>query len=590
VKRPLILTNHLGYELAGPKRAVVQGTPGDEVLSCSIVPEGGEATVFACSLTRVGPVARWRDWVYWTADFSEFSQEGSFRLSCATGAGEILSYPFLIQKSLLERHTFSDVIQYFKGQRCSGPFDDADRNLPFEDRPGPTVDVHGGWYDATGDYGKYLSHLSFSTYCNPQQLNLTVWAMLKSHEILQKRADPNFRQYLRRILDEAGWGADFLVRLKAPGGPFYRAVAAPGPGKKPEDRRIEKDATGFALHSEGAKTMQWPLVGSREDSVYQTSLRSGGGVAIAALARAAAMGAPGERRADYLAAAEEAWEFLSRHNPLFTNDGQENIVDDYCALLGTVELYAATQKAAHKAAADERARRLIARLAPAPQAYWRSNEADRPFFHAADAGLPVVSLLAYVEIASGEEKLAALDAVRRSLEWELAVTAEVANPFGYARQLVLTKAGVRDTRFFYPHDADTAPWWQGEDARLASLASAARLALPHFAADPAFAARLDRYAQDQLNWILGANPFDASMLRGTGRNNPEYLYFDSWEYTSRPGGVSNGITAGLTDPHGIDFLVPYSVTGADNDWRWAEQWLPHATWYMLAVAAGGRRT
>jgi hypothetical protein len=29
------------------------------------------------------------------------------------------------------------------------------------------------------------------------------------------------------------------------------------------------------------------------------------------------------------------------------------------------------------------------------------------------------------------------------------------------------------------------------------------------------------------------------------------------------------------------------VTGADNDWRWQEQWLPHNTWYLLAVAAGG---
>jgi hypothetical protein len=28
------------------------------------------------------------------------------------------------------------------------------------------------------------------------------------------------------------------------------------------------------------------------------------------------------------------------------------------------------------------------------------------------------------------------------------------------------------------------------------------------------------------------------------------------------------------------------VTGADNDWRWGEQWLPHAAWYMLAVAVG----
>src|SRR4029079_12463940 len=117
-----------------------------------------------------------------------------------------------------------------------------------------------------------------------------------------------------------------------------------------------------------------------------------------------------------------------------------------------------------------------------------------------------VSLLTYLEIADNASKPAVLAAVRSSLEWELAVTAEVPEPLGYARQLVQTKTGARDTRFFYPHDADTAPWWQGEDARLASLAFAARLAARHFSGDHAFAATLQRYAADQLHWVPGPTP------------------------------------------------------------------------------------
>ena len=164
-------------------------------------------------------------------------------------------------------------------------------------------------------------------------------------------------------------------------------------------------------------------------------------------------------------------------------------------------------------------------------------------------------------------------------------TAEVANPFGYARQLVQTTKGVRETRFFFPHDTETAPWWQGENARLGSLAFAARLAAAQFADDPAFADRLRRYAQDQLNWIVGENPFDVSMLGGTGRNNPEYLFFGSYEYTNAPGGIVNGITGGFRDERDIDFDLPHAVTGADHDWRWVEQWLPARD----VVPAGRRR-
>jgi hypothetical protein len=204
----------------------------------------------------------------------------------------------------------------------------------------------------------------------------------------------------------------------------------------------------------------------------------------------------------------------------------------------------------------------------------------------------VVALLAYLDIALAGEKPAVLDAVRRSLRFELKLTNEVYNPFGYARQLVQNRAGVKRSAFFFPHDTETAPWWQGENARLASLAAAARLAAPHFEGiKPALGdptpAKLREYAQNQLNWILGLNPYDACMLQGSGRNNPEYLFFDAWEYKNLPGGIVNGITGGFFDEDGggIDFMVPQSETGQDSDWRWTEQWLPHAAWFLLAAAA-----
>jgi GH18 family chitinase len=587
---PTILTNHLGYDLAGPKRALVQGRAEGAVSTFAVEDVESGERVLTGTAQPAGTVAGWGEAAYWTLDFSALQREGRYRLV----AGDARSFPFRVRPNLLERHTLSDVLYYFKGQRASGPLDQADRSLPFEGRTEGRVDAHGGWYDATGDYGKHLSHLSFSTYFNPQQLSLTAWGLLKTHELLQQRGDPTFRQYLRRLMDEGAWGADYLVRVKAPEGSFYRSVSAPGPGKRPEDRRIGRDSRGFAIKTEETRDS---LVDPRgtlrlDDLGYQSSLRAGAGLAIAALARAAAMDAPGERKADYLRAAEEAWAFLAKHNALLTNDRQENIVDDYCALLAASELFLATSKAEHKAAADARAQSLMARWTRdrAPIGYFRADGKDRPFFHAADAGLPVVSLVAYLAVVRGDEarRKAVLDVVRQALESELALAAEVPNPFGYPRQRVVTKAGVRETRFFFPPDTDTAPWWQGENARLGSLSFAARLALPHFTSDAAFAARLRSFAQDQLNWILGLNPFDSSMLHGQGRRNPEYMFFGSYEYTNAPGGIVNGVTGGFRDPRGIDFNLPHTATGADNDWRWGEQWLPHATWYLLAVAAGDR--
>lgn len=658
-----ILTNQVGYEAAGPKKAVIQGHAGDAFTAFTVKSYPDGETVLSGTPTHVGPVRKWKDWDFWTIDWSAVDKEGAYVIECASqaggtapatttaGKGIIRSHPILVQKNALERNTLSDVIYYFKGQRSSGLWDKADRRMTFEGKSG-TVDIHGGWFDATGDYGKHLSHLSFASYFNPQQVSLTAWSLFQTLRELERRGEPYFKQYQKRLLDEALFGADYLVRSKNPKGSFYITVSGRGPEKKPEDRRITAKADRHIILTPETKDKfrDYGREKIKGDAAYEAGYREGAGLSIAALAMAAARGgaegAPGSAgygvstgegdftSADYLKAAEDAFAFLEKSNLLFTNDGKENIVDDYCALVAATELFRTTKDAKYKAAADRRAASLAARLTTGAggaggaaggstyENYWRADDGDRPFFHPADAGLPVISLLLYSEIADEAGREKALEAVRKSLGFELAVTAEVANPFGYSRQLVQSKGGssTRRTSFFFPHDTETAPWWQGENARLGSMAAAAMLAARVFgasdggakegtaggatdranktiadkadkalagsAADAAFAAQLRAFGRDQMNWILGLNPFDACMLHGKGRNNIPYMFFDSYEYTNAPGGIPNGITGGYTDEEDIDFGLRYAETGKDDDWRWAEQWLPHAAWYLFAIAIG----
>ena len=48
------------------------------------------------------------------------------------------------------------------------------------------------------------------------------------------------------------------------------------------------------------------------------------------------------------------------------------------------------------------------------------------------------------------------------------------------------------------------------------------------------------------------------------------------------GGISNGITGreDSAEGRGIDF----AAGDEDSNWRWVEQWTPHAAWYLYAVS------
>lgn len=585
-----VLVDQVGYEVGAQKQAIIQGTSADHPRQFAVVNEATGKTVFTGALRPAGRVYNWRvpnGNLYWIADFSSVKTPGQYAINVSDANGAAHSCAFEIQHDVLERNTLSNVIYYFKGQRVSGLFNRADSHLKLPGGKPGYADLRGGWYDATGDYGVHLSQLNLTSYFNTQQVPLVAWSLLKSYETLKARGNDNFSEYERRMLDGGLYGADFLVRMHRPNGSFFQDIDAPGAKKLAKDRVIGNPNWKFAL-----KTSATSAVGGQPEVAtgpyaYQVSFRSGGGMAIAALALASTMPVDGDfTRATYLRTAEEAFDFLSHHNRELLNDHTPNIIDNYCALMAATELYRASHKAEYLEAANRRAANLMARLTTLGKFhnYWRANNGNRPFFSPSDAGLPVVSLLEYDLIAPPAVRPKVRDAVERSLRFELALTAGVNNPFDYARQLVRMGNGKIRSAFFFPHDTEAAPWWQGENARLASLAAAARMAAPLFVDDPAFHTQLEDYAWNQLHWILGRNPYDTSMLMGSGENNVHYMFFKSWKYTSAPGAIVNGITASLTSEDGIAFDEGYAVTGKDSDWRWAEQWLPHDAWYMYAIS------
>jgi hypothetical protein len=101
---------------------------------------------------------------------------------------------------------------------------------------------------------------------------------------------------------------------------------------------------------------------------------------------------------------------------------------------------------------------------------------------------------------------------------------------------------------------------------------------------------VDKYATDQLDWILGKNPYATCMMYGFGTKVPEKYDGQSEFDATLKGGIANGITGKNTDGSGIAWdddgvtAVGFPYDEPWHNWRWIEQWLPHSTWYLMALA------
>lgn len=559
--------NQVGYDAAHPKTVIIKALPGLDGAPFSI--SNGGVPVFTGTLSAGTNPDNWISdgQVFYTADFSSVNTTGFYSLELGSEKLENI----VIADNALALTTLKSVMDYFYKDRADKePVLGWDTKVSVFGSTGITRDVHGGWYDASGDVSKYLSHLSYANNLNPQQIPLTVWSLAFAASKMPTTLAANPSTVT--AIDEAIYGADFLVRMQDESGFFYMTV--------------------FDNWGSGSRYL-CAFSGSNgvKSADYKTAFREGGGMAIAALARAATLGKAGDYPSEvYLAAAVKGFDHLQAKQTIggaceYCDDKKENIIDDYTALLAATELYAATGVDFYLTAARQRAVNLRTRLHESGL-LWSDNDMTRPFWHASDAGLPLVALCRYAEIEKDKSFLkGTLSAIQKHLTWLISVTNEVDNPFGYARQTYKT-AGTIKNGFFIPHDNESNYWWQGEDARIASLSAAAVYASKILGTQ---SASINKFAADQLDWILGKNPYGVCMMYGKGLKNPQ-IYDGTSKYDATlEGGIANGISGKNVDGSGIvwDNIVEagFPATEPWNNWRWVEQWLPHSTWYLMALAA-----
>ncbi len=556
-----LLVNQIGYEPKGNKTAVILSQAPLTEHHAILKESKNHNVIMQLPIHATGQIDQWHVGFASTIDFSSFNQEGEFYLE----VGNCRSHSFTIEKQLLFKRTFSDLLHYFKSQRAGGAFEKHDHNVALFESD-KRVNVSGGWYDASGDVSKYLSHLSYANYLNPQQIPMVTWHMLSTLEQL----DDLSPMMVSRLAEEACHGADFLSRMQDEAGFFYLTVFDKW-SKDPSAREICAYKT-----QDGIKT-----------SEYQAGFRQGAGVSIAALALAAKLSLSfGEFSAiDYQNKAEYAYWHLKENNLNYLDDHIENIIDFYCALLASVELYKLTKSEVYL----EEARIWASRLSEHQQSdeniqhFWAANgDGSRPYFHAAEAGLPAIALIQYLKIETAPDLLQKYRRVlSQSINFELNITNEIDNPFGYPRQYIKNIDTAKRTSFFIAQRNESGYWWQGENARIASLAAMAYQA-SSLIEDESKQIQLMDFAQQALNWILGLNPFDMCMLDGHGHNNPDYL--PDLGFFNAKGGICNGITAGFENEHDIAFNPEAHKDNMLQNWRWGEQWIPHAAWFLYAVA------
>jgi len=528
-----------------------------------------EAGALPSVSVTLGAATTNQDWApgksFYAADFSMVQQPGLYRLHTSVGGVRIASEPFRIDDNALAKLTFPSIVSYYQKQRATSPEEVAADTAVLLQDGSKRVDMRGGWCDASGDVSKYFSHLAYSNFIGPQQTPMVTWELTDTvARVPDLLATAGVKDAFQA---EALWGADYLYRSLSADDYFYMVVFS------------------FFSKNAGDRRVVGLLADSKTDDKWQASFRSGGGMAIAALARISTWKKDGQSftSQNYLDGAKRAFAHLLANNTKYIYDGKENIIDDYCALMAATELWIATGDNQYRDQARKRMTNLAGRMTKA--GYFRADDGARPFWHAADAGLPVVALVRYLDQeADASFRDTALSTIKQALDYELSVTNEVPNPYGYARQSFVAQGAVKNG-FFIPQENETGWWWQGENARLASLAAAAilggRLVYP---ASGGWGVKdsLSGFASQQLAWVLGSNPYDVCFMNGFGANNPPQITSNFGHGTNK-GGISNGITGreGAGDGSGID----YKIEDGGNEWRWIEQWIPHSGWFLTAAAA-----
>jgi type 1 glutamine amidotransferase len=561
-----VLVNQIGYNTDLPKTAMFKSKfPLSEETRFRIIDAMTLDSVFTGKVGKSTQVKEWSDYWYSPVDFSSVSKPGYFKIQVLTNKKIYDSFDFEIGNQLLTKRLVPAITNFFEGQKANSKEElSGDEHVKLFGSE-KTVDLRGGWCDASGDVSKYFSHLAYTNFMNPQQTPLVDWSMIQTVESIPNILDAT--KVKDSLTQKAFYGAEYIMKSLSPEGYFYMTLFSYFK-KDPKERRV----VGL-------------LADSKTTSDYQCGYREGGGMGVAALARISQWKVKSKYTPEqYLQAAERAFDHLQKNSVKYIDDHKENILDDYTALMASTELWIATNKNIYQKEARARAQKLAGRQST-EGFFWSNDEKTRPYWHASDAGLPLLSLIRYLDIETDKSRREkALEVIKKYIDYQLKVSREVANPFQYPRQTFRINNKIQNG-FFIPHENESGWWWQGENARIGSIATVilkgGRLVYPEKNTLGVKADVAD-YVCSLINWELGSNPYQICMMYGFGDVNVPYMA-SMYGHGSGIGGISNGITGGKNNADGTGIEFKYEDNG--NEWRWSEQWIPHTAWFLQALTA-----
>jgi len=551
--------SHTGYQSGSHKTAIATGLEANDFSLMRV--ETGEIVLRK-------PIRRIKTLLgeFEEMDFSEVRAPGSYLIV----AGKVRTRPFRIDSNIW-RETIWKSINFFYGERCGveipGIHDTCHRDwlAVLGERK---IIMNGGWHDA-GDLSQGAVNTAEATY-----------AMFALAERLQARAeDPALEA---RLVEEANWGLDWLMKVRFPGG--YRI--------------------GFA----GMNIWTNGIIGDGDDRT-RVALNNPNVNYLAATAGAAACTVlkrrDPERAARALAMAEEDWRYAvageetpeTQSTPAYAATEMELAS---VGILASLELYRATggRQYAEKAwdlvrvVADSQQRSYVGRSFPLAGFFYTGPGRTEIFhqFHRGNDQAPIVALSRLCEtFPDHPDWMLWYSVVALYSEYQKA-TAGTTEPYG-----VLPAYVYRDDEYLKIAEGDryqssreayreqvlqgmpmgdgyylkAFPVWFARRGNYGVLLSQAKglAAAAHLRGDLAAA----QLAEKQLQWVVGRNPFAQSTMYGEG-------YDWAQQYSVSSGDIVGSLPVGMITRGNRD--LPYWP--AQNCYVYKEVWVhSSARWLWL---------
>jgi len=267
------------------------------------------------------------------------------------------------------------------------------------------------------------------------------------------------------------------------------------------------------------------------------------------------------------------------------NDDTDNPGVLGASIQGALELYKTTHDASYKDFAIEQASKLkklqeYNNNNNITGFFYVSSKVKEPFKNIWQGGIELYTICDLIENFPDHSDVSTWKNIVRLYARNYLQTFIERNSFGIIPFGLYTgkdpggnrKIGEYWYRYFMQPELD---WWVGINANLGA-AGVGLLKAAKVLDDP----ELEAYAQHQLDWILGVNPFNSSTLIGTGYNHPDHFPGSTF-YPQTPviyGAVMNGLGGDHDDQTVI----------ADGIWQISEYWTPmvaYTFWLMAELSA-----